>query len=53
MKSKTSTSKTKRNNDPDKFPEDYIITLNDEDKAELVKIFDQFNLLKHYYLLDR
>ncbi|MDY0238683.1 MAG: ORF6N domain-containing protein [Campylobacterales bacterium] len=34
-------------NNPDKFPKEYIIELNDEEKAELVKNFDRFSKLKH------
>ena len=36
-------------NNQDKFPKGYIITVNKEEKAELVKNFDQFNSLKHSY----
>ena len=38
-------------NNPDKFPEGYIITLTNEDKTELVENFDQFASLKHSYVL--
>jgi hypothetical protein len=34
-------------NNPDKFPEGYIIIVDKNEKDELVKIFDQFNSLKH------
>jgi hypothetical protein len=34
-------------NNPDKFPESYIFTLNREEKSELIKNFDRFNTLKH------
>jgi len=34
-------------NNPDKFPKDYVITLNNQEKDELVKNFDRFNMLKH------
>jgi len=34
-------------NNPEKFPEGYVITLNNNEKKELVEIFDQFNPLKH------
>ena len=34
-------------NNPDKFPEGYIILLDNEEKNELVKNFDRFNALKH------
>jgi len=38
-------------NNPEKFPEGYIVALNSEDKSELVKNFDQFNSLKHSSVL--
>ena len=34
-------------NNPDKFPEGYVITLNESGKNELVENFDRFNGLKH------
>ena len=34
-------------NNPDKFPNGYIITVNKDEKNELIKIFDRFNSLKH------
>ena len=34
-------------NNPDKFPDGYVITLNIKEKDELVENFDRFNLLKH------
>jgi len=34
-------------NNPKKFPEGYIITLDKNEKNELVENFDQFNLIKH------
>ena len=34
-------------NNPDKFPQGYLIELNQNEKKELVEIFDQFNKLKH------
>ena len=34
-------------NNPDKFPEGYVIFLENEEKSELVKNFDRFNNLKH------
>ena len=34
-------------NNPDKFPKGYIIDIDKEEKAELIKIFDRFNSLKH------
>lgn len=34
-------------NNPEKFPEGYIITAEKEEKSELVKNFDRFNNLKH------
>lgn len=36
-------------NNPDKFPEGYVMAVTDEEKNELVKNFDQFNNLKHSY----
>lgn len=34
-------------NNPDKFPEDYIIQLSKDEKSELVENFHRFNPLKH------
>ena len=34
-------------NNPDKFPQNYILTLNDNEKMELVENFHRFNPLKH------
>ena len=34
-------------NNPDKFPDGYVITLNIKAKAELVENFDRFKTLKH------
>jgi len=34
-------------NNPDKFPENYKFILSVEEKSELVKNFDRFNMLKH------
>jgi hypothetical protein len=34
-------------NNPDKFPEGYIIVLGEKEKSELVKKFDRFETLKH------
>jgi len=34
-------------NNPDKFPEGYTITLNDDELCKLVENFDRFNMLKH------
>lgn len=34
-------------NNPDKFPEGYVILLNNNEKDELVENFDRFNSLKH------
>jgi hypothetical protein len=34
-------------NNPDKFPKGYIITVNKNEKSELIKNFDRFKLLKH------
>ena len=38
-------------NNPDKFPQGYIVSLSSEDKSELVKNFDRFNPLKHSTVL--
>jgi len=38
-------------NNPDKFPEGYIITLSSKEKTELVKNFHRFNSLKHSTVL--
>ena len=34
-------------NNPDKFPDGYVITLNIKEKDELVETFDRFKTLKH------
>lgn len=34
-------------NNPDKFPDGYVITLNIKEKEELVENFDRFKTLKH------
>ena len=34
-------------NNPDKFPEGYVFTLDNREKRELVENFDRFNVLKH------
>jgi hypothetical protein len=34
-------------NNPDKFPDEYILELEEYEKTELVKTFDRFNKLKH------
>ncbi len=34
-------------NNPDKFPEGYIVKLTDSEKKELVENFDRFNKIKH------
>ena len=34
-------------NNPDKFPQGYIVELNQNEKKELVENFDRFNKLKH------
>ena len=34
-------------NNPDKFPEGFILETNQDEKFELVKNFDRFNKLKH------
>ena len=38
-------------NNPNKFPEGYVITLSNNEKDELVKNFDRFNTLKHSTVL--
>jgi len=38
-------------NNPEKFPESYIVTISSEDKSELVKNFDRFSALKHSTVL--
>lgn len=38
-------------NNPEKFPEGYVITLTANEKGELVKNFDRFNTLKHSTVL--
>jgi hypothetical protein len=38
-------------NNPDKFPEGYVVTLSIEDKHELVENFDRFSSLKHSTVL--
>lgn len=40
-------------NNPDKFPQNYIITLNKDEKSELVKNFHRFNPLKHATVLPK
>lgn len=40
-------------NNPKKFPEGYIWTLEDSEKDELVKIFDRFEKQKHSSVLPR
>ncbi len=40
-------------NNPDKFPADYIIQLNQNEKNELVESFHQFNGLKHSSVLPK
>ena len=34
-------------NNPDKFPEGYVVELSKPEKSELVESFHQFNRLKH------
>ncbi|MDR2590181.1 MAG: ORF6N domain-containing protein [Oscillospiraceae bacterium] len=34
-------------NNADKFPDGYLLTLNVDEKIELIKNFDQFNTIKH------
>jgi len=34
-------------NNPDKFPEGYVFSLNRQGKDQLVENFDRFNALKH------
>ena len=38
-------------NNPDKFPEGYVVVLGIDDKSELVENFDRFNALKHSTVL--
>jgi len=38
-------------NNPEKFPDRYLIVLNADEKQELVENFDQFNILKHSHVL--
>ena len=38
-------------NNPDKFPDGYVVTISSEEKNELVKNFHQFSSLKHSYAL--
>lgn len=38
-------------NNPEKFPDGYLIELNSHEKNELVEIFDRFNKLKHSTVL--
>jgi len=38
-------------NNPDKFPEGYIMVTGNEEKNELIKNFDRFNRLKHSTVL--
>ena len=38
-------------NNPDKFPEDYVVAISSEEKSELVKNFDRFSSLKHSTVL--
>lgn len=40
-------------NNPDKFPEGYIVQLNKNEKAELVENFHRFNSLKHSTVLPK
>lgn len=40
-------------NNPDKFPEHYIIQLNNKEKIELVENFHRFNPLKHSTVLPK
>ncbi len=34
-------------NNPDRFPDGYIVQLTDNEKIKLVENFDRFNILKH------
>jgi hypothetical protein len=34
-------------NNPDKFPEGYLVAVSDDEKVELVENFDRFDALKH------
>ncbi|MDR2761824.1 MAG: ORF6N domain-containing protein [Planctomycetaceae bacterium] len=38
-------------NNPEKFPDGYIVTITQKEKSELVKIFDRFNRQKHSTVL--
>ncbi|QBS13532.1 ORF6N domain-containing protein [Legionella geestiana] len=40
-------------NNPEKFPDNYIIFLNEADKSELVENFDRFSNLKHSSVLPK
>lgn len=40
-------------NNPEKFPNNYIIVLNEADKTELVENFDRFSNLKHSSVLPK
>ena len=40
-------------NNPEKFPEGYIVELSDSEKNELVEIFHQFNKQKHSTVVPR
>ncbi|MDR2206661.1 MAG: ORF6N domain-containing protein [Flavobacteriaceae bacterium] len=41
------------NNNPDKFPDGYILEVSKSDKKELVENFDRFNPLKHSTVLPK
>ena len=40
-------------NNPEKFPEGYLLTINEHEKVELVENFDRFNNLKHSTVLPK
>lgn len=40
-------------NNPEKFPDGYVIVLNEDDKSELVENFDRFSNLKHSSVLPK
>jgi len=40
-------------NNPEKFPEGYVIEINHNEKVKLVENFDRFNRLKHSAVLSK
>ena len=40
-------------NNPDKFPEGYLFTINEQERSELVENFDRFKNLKHSTVLPK